>query len=605
MMDSESERLGLLDELVGFTDFNASPYSLDPRTLVSPDLIPILRSGHAPSPQETAYINALSVKAETERLEHIRTVERLINRIGFLQNQEEIYASIVLSPIRKLPIEILSIVLTLSLTPNVNYFSIRSGDKSGLKSRAVELGLVCTHWRLVSLRTPQVWANLHVEIYADDPGLNAAIQMHLERSQSVPLYLDIYLRGPLHLQQYFLCSSPLQLLVSYCHQWGEVTLVANAPLFPRSFEWLMGCPEMPLLQQLDLTGCSEAANTLLPGLNVKFFKNAKRLERLCIAACYLDEEFPWTQLRFLDLNTSEGSNTVLRAVRLCGQGLEVAKFALPGSPVGNYTSFHSSALQHPDFQSAPFQLHPQLGHLGVMILARQISPNDNRCGFEGLSDILTGISCPKLNTLRLVSNVSRKVWNDECQPEEGEGEEQRQRRRAFWPQQDLIDFFRRSKCSLTSLQLKGLWISEVELLGLLKLPEVGDNLREMVVHELESNVESKRVLGKRFMEEMMFPRVVNGEMSSPGLLPRLRQLEIKLPSSHSYPIATPLHKMVTSRWHIDVEHRLESVHLILIDPDYVFALHEAWTNLQAEGLAIKIQTTKHVILGYNGEEDLT
>ncbi|KAF9255233.1 hypothetical protein L218DRAFT_991973 [Marasmius fiardii PR-910] len=577
--------------------------SLDPRTLVPSRLIPLLRSGHAPSSQEATFINTLSVEAERERLEHARTVDRLINRIGFLENQQEIYASILLSPIRKLPREILSSILILSVTPNDNYFSVRSGHRFSLKSRAVELSLVCAYWRSVSLRTPQVWANLHVEVYADDPGLNAVIQMHVERSRSVPLHLDIYVRGPLHSQHYFLCGSTLQLLVSYCHRWGVVKLAMNAPLCSRSFDWLIGCPEMPLLRQLELIGCSESANTLLPQLNVKFFKNAERLESLHLAACCIDEDFPWTQLRCLAVNTSEGSNTVLRALGLCGQGLEIAKFALPGSPVGNYTSFHSSALQRTSLGSAQRQLHPQLSELGVTVYTRQISPNDNRCGFEGLSDTLSTISCPKLISLRLASNVSRKVWIDEFQPEEGDDEERRQRRRAFWPQQDLIDFFTRSECNLTSLHLKRVWISEVELLELLRLPEVGKRLKELVVHEIESNMENKRALAGRFMKEMTIRRATDEEISFIDLLPKLRQLEIKFPSPHLHLLETSLQEMVISRWRIDVDHRLESVHFILTDADYVFATQKVWATLRAEGLAVKIRTERHVIFGYNDGED--
>ncbi|KAL0569205.1 hypothetical protein V5O48_012770, partial [Marasmius crinis-equi] len=473
---------------------------LDLRTLVSAEIIQLLRSGHVPSSSEYSYINELSVEAETERRKHIQTMNRLIERIAFLEHQEEVYASIILSPIRKLPTEILSAILAFAVSPSDNSFSVRAGGKNGYKSRAVELGLVCAHWRSVSLLTPQIWANLRIEVYVDDPSLNAPVQMHLERAQSVPLQLDIFVRGPYQDHQ-LICTSLLQLLLLRLGQWGIVKFVAPAPLCPKSFDSFMQCKEMPMLHDLELVGCTEARNPQSHHLNVKFFKHAHNLKKLRMSACYIDDDFPWTQLHGLGVGTSEGSNTALKALRMCGQGLQRASFHLPGSPIGNYTSFHSSALQRTESPNS-YQLYPVLEYIGIMVHARQISPNDNRCGFEAVTDLFRTITCPHLSNLRLVSNVTRKVWIDEHHTGEAEGDEERKKRRhAFWPQKDLFDFFRRSQCSLTSLHLRGLWISESELLELLRVPEVGRCLRELVVHEIEDPAVLGGLLSPRLMEE--------------------------------------------------------------------------------------------------------
>ncbi|KAK7021897.1 hypothetical protein VNI00_017186 [Paramarasmius palmivorus] len=660
-------------------------FRIAPELLVSTDIVSILRSGRALSVNDTVHVKELYLKAERELLEHLRSLQRLANRIGFLRKQQEVYDSLLLSRIRNLPPEILGLVFTYAVSPSDNHFDTVTTSRS----RVVELGLVCTHWRSITLRTPQLWGCLSIELDSAeilDDALTPSIELHLSRSKAAPLHLDLSARR----HQDRLSYSPvLQLLVEQISRWGVVRFHAAGSLSRECWESLQASPSMPCLRDLELIG-SGVTSSKTSDLTPWFFRNAEKLDTLKLSYCHLGEGdkdlFPWKRLRRLDMHVSSassasgGGNIALKVLEWCCN-LTRATFILPGSPVGNYTSFHPSSLQQmPASPSSsvnpqkpqPFS-RPELNALTIQTQARQLSVNDNRCGLEGVSDICRSITCPNLTAITVVSNVTRKVWNDdyECTDEDhadssgfcdcsirfaekSPAKRRRwERRQALWPQRDILDFVNRSKCRLTTLRLKGVWISDRELLGLLR--EIGESIAELVIHEVVGNnsFAERKIITPRFLERLTLIHVEqarnealeeamkereqnfrpwvldeNFRVRTPTppppveidldsipppvvLLPHLRRLELKLPNSRSHTDTPDLQRMVQSRWWIEAPlyfdpsevDRLESIVFILPERDYAFAMHSVWRSMKAEGLAIKIRTDQDVLLGNGGQEE--
>ncbi|ESK94779.1 hypothetical protein Moror_14172 [Moniliophthora roreri MCA 2997] len=664
---------------------------ISPELLVSPDIVSILRSGRAPSSSDTSYIKGLHADAEKELLEHFRTLQKLGDRIGFLRKQQEVFESLILSRIRMLPPEVLALILMFAVSPSDNHFHTTANSKS----RAVELGLVCAHWRKISLSTPQLWGCLSIELDSAEickDALTPAIEMHLTRSKSASLHLDLKTRNH---QDRLPKSLVLQLLFKETSRWGVVKFHTAGALSQECWEALSAGVLMPCLRELELIGSGNSSRRT-SDLGPWLFRNAGNLDTLRASYCHFSREdetlFPWQCLRHLGINVSSsssasGGNIALKALEWCSN-LTRANFVLPGTPVGNYTSFHFPSLQQIPASSSSsasqkreLLVRPSLDSLSIQIYARQLSVNDNRCGLEGICEIIRSITCPALTTFAVSSNVTRKVWNDdyECTDDDHAVDlkefcdcsvryaemdsvrrERWEKRQALWPQRDILDFFHRSKCRLTSLRLKGVWISDSELLGLLR--EVGAMMTELVVHEVVGNnsFAERKVITRRLLKCLIFVRVEEArrlrleetenrrrkeesdgiwknfweDESNPPvpsrrptpppveidldaitspivILPRLHHLELKLANSFSWMDTLLLQRMVRSRWWVDNPlclnsseiDRLQSVVFVLPEADYTFAMDTVWRTMKAEGLAIKVRTEQKVLLGNNGEEE--
>ncbi|KAJ8075267.1 hypothetical protein PM082_019603 [Marasmius tenuissimus] len=116
------------------------------------------------------------------------------NQFTEIQNELNEYRNL-LSPIRRLPYEVVSIILFLAFEENA-FASRRDSryDSSLLSS-------VCTHWRMVALSTPSMWSFISCDIKiasVDFERVTPAIQTCLRRSGDATLHYNfsVYLPNP-------------------------------------------------------------------------------------------------------------------------------------------------------------------------------------------------------------------------------------------------------------------------------------------------------------------------------------------------------------------------------------------------------------------------
>ncbi|KAG8700073.1 hypothetical protein FRC08_004939 [Ceratobasidium sp. 394] len=125
-------------------------------------------------------LELLPLQSEEDKLRRMRTT---------LANQRN--QSRTLSPIHRLPPEILATVFSISSSRYTKY------DRTAL-SRALcvsptVLAGVCTSWRQLALQSPSLWAYVDIVVGSDQVELRPSTQTKLwiERSRNVPLYVNL------------------------------------------------------------------------------------------------------------------------------------------------------------------------------------------------------------------------------------------------------------------------------------------------------------------------------------------------------------------------------------------------------------------------------
>ncbi|KAK1216682.1 hypothetical protein PQX77_020675 [Marasmius sp. AFHP31] len=123
-----------------------------------------------------------------------KQLEPEYNQSTEIQNELNEYRNL-LSPIRRLPYEVISVILVLSFEENMFASRRNSRCDSSL------LSSVCTHWRMVALSTPSMWSFISCDIKitsVDFERVTPAIQIYLSRSGDATLHYNFegYLGEP-------------------------------------------------------------------------------------------------------------------------------------------------------------------------------------------------------------------------------------------------------------------------------------------------------------------------------------------------------------------------------------------------------------------------
>ncbi|CAA7263770.1 unnamed protein product [Cyclocybe aegerita] len=159
-----------------------------------------------------------------------------------------------ISPVRRLPTEILQMIFEWCLPTNRNAVMHAS-------EAPVLLGRVCAEWRRISLSTPQLWASLHIV----PPNVNFAkpvsstsrfqrkrelIEMWLSRSGDCPLNISFVWFASDSDDEVKLCGSLMEVLVPMCGRWKVLDFQAPLKMF-KPFVGLT-VEDVPLLEGLSL-----------------------------------------------------------------------------------------------------------------------------------------------------------------------------------------------------------------------------------------------------------------------------------------------------------------------------------------------------------------
>ncbi|KAI3603788.1 hypothetical protein WG66_006677 [Moniliophthora roreri] len=211
----------------------------------------LLRSGRALSDVDTAYVESLLAGTEEKLEDNYQKMYHLTKATQELENEQEGYQSL-FAPIRKLPPETLSLIFTYTVSKN------KFAKASDSWSNASFLGLVCHHWRSVTLSTPQIWAvvTVHVDFIDDgSPLVLSRLKTHLKRAQSAPLKVELKCFGN---RTPYYCPKIENCLISpICErasQWGSLKFDADGNCSHSSFRIFKTffADKLGALQSLDL-----------------------------------------------------------------------------------------------------------------------------------------------------------------------------------------------------------------------------------------------------------------------------------------------------------------------------------------------------------------
>ncbi|KAE9410689.1 hypothetical protein BT96DRAFT_846380 [Gymnopus androsaceus JB14] len=385
-----------------------------------------LDSNKTVSPQQASEVAQLlkdtekdieDYSAEIARLE--TKIRSICNEVDFLQHYVEPWGRSILSPIRKLPLEVLHLIFVFcGLGGNtVNFPECASFM---MRQPAWAVSSTCVKWRGVALSCKHLWSSIFVGSiwYAAQIGdymvrVNHAVNRCFRQSHPHPLTLGFEVSR----------ADTADIMLQNADRWQSVTIVLNATTIPSS------TPELPVLEKLEI---DLRIDKVIRGLQA--FTRAPKLRELTLVSGQLQdplEPFPWSQLTHLNLGYFTGP--IFAALRVCESLMAL-----------------SICASH-DHGPVPPSGLPMDGS-GVQLLKLQkldisLAGNPSTASFHSLKLIFTSLTLPSLNELAIIS--------DSMSPFAGS-----------WTPDQFGAFIHRSQCNISSLRLDGMPFSEHEVLDI-------------------------------------------------------------------------------------------------------------------------------------------
>ncbi|KAJ7249415.1 hypothetical protein C8J57DRAFT_1475302 [Mycena rebaudengoi] len=545
--------------------------------LQDPRILPLVRSGRLPpSSQTIEHIESLikDIKQDISRDQDM--VQRLEEEISSLQNgawtlnrnvwalqhNQRVLTSL-FAPIRKLPPEILGLILGLAVPANCF-----DGRKS--VSHAMRVSEVCAHWRAVALSTPRIWAVFMVDLgkSAKRPAVVSAIERHLELAGDALLDLNLWAEkgvvvGPEILPMFFRRTS----------RWYSARFKLETIGYDTRDILSAAVEDMPFLETLHIQEHDNSGTNI----DIEFFKSCPRLKKLF----FIDlpqplsaVDIPWNQLTTIHFapNTTENVYTVLN---LCTQLISLS-VRLP--------AFHRRTKRQPNLKI--FALRT----LRILVSHGRSNP------FQFVSTIFTDVTLPALTCLSITSNMRRSWWTDNgIRPNQG-----------IWPQRAVVAMLTRSACKLTTLRIEAIPLEAKEALALLALaptaievslhecrPVDEEELSDGDIYGVGAQLSTNLFLTPELLHALTVPK--GSEASVTPLIPRLRHFELKV--NQGLNMAAYI-AMVRSRWPGSTGPRLlgggvdclNSVSLTVMDEDGGFGYFDLkpLLALEKEGMKVRV-----------------
>ncbi|KAL0064275.1 hypothetical protein AAF712_008719 [Marasmius tenuissimus] len=360
-----------------------------------------------------------------------------------------------LSPIRKLPVELLGQIFNMHCTRG-------TGNIIGEKSYcpAFELSQVCYFWREVMLSRAELWGNLEVRLEQLSGASLELLRRFLDNSKSSALYLRVTSGYWISSASYTTTAwEALVLLLQNSHRWLSATLRLDYQLFlgasKKIAESLEGDTTLSQqhrpfarLEHLDVSwfDCriTSAYNDREP---IHLFENVPSLRSLTIPHyddCFV---FPLSQLQELNLTNVHRSPAPILDQTTSLKRLTINNFA----------------IRDPGLLS-----HPQVSH--ITHLKIQVSSY-----FQSLTlkHLLDHLELPSLTSFSVSEPFHR--YTD----------------RQTWSQSAFVSLLKRSRCQLRKLGIYEILVAGDELVEILGMcPE----LEEFAFFEWQSKCATRRVL---------------------------------------------------------------------------------------------------------------
>ncbi|KAL0576981.1 hypothetical protein V5O48_004991 [Marasmius crinis-equi] len=380
------------------------------------------------------------------------------------------------------------------------------------------LASVCSRWREVAISTPVLWSSFTIDfdywaVYhgSDGTGTLAELtRLFLERSKTTPL--DIGLSFPLDWLTELDLAPTLDLLHANSSRWRKLeTFYSEWIASPRA-----GLLHTPNLQHLTLI-------TRVPWENNN---TTDVLDRFAgcpvLTSVHLDLEgpelmlsLPWSQLRIMHLDNCE-SQPAFSAITRC------------------------SNLQKLTLEGINDDRRPYVGSAIVSNTITSLSmQGDVAKGREANIALVQHLSLPNLSYFEVVNDSIHTP-----------------RQEPSYDAMHLVQFITRSRCSLTSLRLKSVSLTDTEVFSLLCLMPALENLDIGEYPGLETN----RIITRTFSDHLFLDQRAS-DTSHATLLPRLAELKLSIHSNGLDEQA--LSDALTSRW-AAASHSLSVVEIALI-----------------------------------------
>ncbi|KAI5896708.1 uncharacterized protein SCHCODRAFT_02533015 [Schizophyllum commune H4-8] len=206
----------------------------------------LLRSGVIPNDRERHDIATdldamarLRESIQSEIVLHSLKLAQTVHQQAQVMMQEARSAAM-LSPVRLLPPEILSVIFEYALPE-------RWTDEC-MGGPGLNYAAVCSTWRAVALSTPQLWRYINVHFLFYATRWKEAMEAHLARSGNLPLSVSLTFNPVRNVTTSF--EEAWSLLYSHSHRWGSLT-VDELPM-PARYTQLPWPDHFPTLTQLHL-----------------------------------------------------------------------------------------------------------------------------------------------------------------------------------------------------------------------------------------------------------------------------------------------------------------------------------------------------------------
>ncbi|KAJ8080304.1 hypothetical protein AAF712_003740 [Marasmius tenuissimus] len=459
---------------------------------------------HTITSTERSAITQYILDAENDIKDYQAEINRLKTTIWTLENKKDALQKsmkrfrFLLSPVYKLPPEIL--ITIFNFCCEMNDLQVK-GDSLPM---ALTLSRVCGRWRDILLSTPRLWRSLSIYFYgwaSHQQKLSGLVRMFMTRSEKLGLRIELdFTNGDEKLE---VILPALTTLINNSSRWTALKLIVPASVIKhRVFESVRG--RLSKLEHLYLTGCGPTED--VEDAHVDLFEDCPSLQSFEYKASSpsIIATVPWHQIQTLKL-CNYYSTFAFDRLALCRNAQRLTLHIVGGGR--EYRSHIVSSVK-----DLSLTVHEQVDVSSIF----------------------------QYSTLRELANLEIRGLFDE--PDEGY---------LVWDEAPLQSFLLRSSCSITSLHLQWLPITDEQTASLfLQMP----SLTRVHLEEYRTNAGENTIVTPLLLTSLLVDHGCSS-VSTPPLLPRLTDMSLVVHQAGLNPDA--LLKVVTSRWIPDEQYATE------------------------------------------------
>ncbi|KAK7043000.1 hypothetical protein VNI00_008738 [Paramarasmius palmivorus] len=529
-----------------------------PFTTSSAKLNPLFRTPVSSS--DRSLISQFLLDAQAESREHQVEISKLKTVIIARETKQQglnkmidHYRSL-LSPIHRLPQELLTLIFESICDMNELHPSRAPS--------AMVLSSVCGRWRELAMSTPSLWSSIRISCSTwDDNTCESLVyltRIFLERSRSYPLKLDLdFILFHFEYEEWTHAGSAFGLLVQHSHRWLSLKLLVQRYDFDHTlFRSLRD--QLPMLRYLSV---DDEVGDDLDSESGTLFEHCPNLTSVQLRA---DRGFsagivlPWSQLVTLDV--PEGLiEPLLQVLKECS-GLERLS-------LGEITRDYRDADDNSEEDEGPIFHSSTIRHLTI-----------HATNIRQISRILKRITMPQLASIE-IRRDARYNWG-----------------LVGWNEEIFADFMSRSACSITSMRLEVLPITDRQLISLLTLVP---SLRTLAIQEVIKDRDDKpATISEDFLHHLTVEYQIPS--SARHFLPQLSDLALTVSGKHLHEQA--LLQALSSRWTPDTSSQVDrlrafSLTVVGSQGDSSPGCFASLQNFRDAGLRV---ATRHVLKSQHG-----